>query len=152
MPDRLPAPGPSFLRERVIHVRDRALAVGMARPTESDDGWWAALCWVAVDDGLMTWREVAPIGGPPPEPPAMRLGPSLAGGLSGLVLEDAGRLQFRLAAAVPPPDPARPWDGSLAVLVAIRPEPMLAAAMRPNELAEAVLVAFGRAVEGLSRP
>ena len=152
MSDRIPAPGPSFLRERAIHVHDRDLSIGMGRPTDGDGGWWVGLCWVADADGLVSYRDVAPLGGPPPEPPAMRLGPSLAGGLSGLVLEDAGRLQFRVAAAIPPADPTRPWDAPLAMLVAIRPEPMRAAAMRPNEFAEAVLVAFGRAVEGLGRP
>ncbi len=154
MPDRIPAPGPSFLRERPIHIRDRELSAGMGRPTEGDGdgGWWVALCWVADTDGLVSYRDVAPLGGPPPEPPAMRLGPSLAGGLSGLILEDGGRLQFRVAAAIPAADEARPWDAPLAVLVAIRPEPMRAAAMGRNEFAEAVLVAFGRAVEGLGRP
>jgi hypothetical protein len=152
MPDRIPAPGPSFLRERPIRVRERELSTGMGRPTDGDGGWWVALCWVADAEGLVSYRDVAPLGGPPPEPPAMRLGPSLAGSLSGLVLEDAGRLQFRVAAAIPAADGSGPWDAPMAVLVAIRPEPMRAAAMRPNELAEAVLVAFGRAVEGLARP
>jgi hypothetical protein len=128
------------------------MRVGMGRPSEADGGWWLAMCWVSDDDGLVTFRDVAPAGGPPPEPPAIRLGPSLAGSLSGLVLEEAGRLQFRVAPLSPPADPRRPWDAPLAVLIGIRPEPMRAAAMRPNELAEAVLAGFRRTVEGLSRP
>jgi hypothetical protein len=149
---RSPSPGPSFLREQTITVRDRVLRAGMGRPTEAEGGWFLALCWVTDEDGLVTFRDVAPAAGPPPEPPALRLGPSLAGSLSGLILEEDGRLQFRVAAASPPPDPRRPWDAPLAVLVGIRPEPMRAATMRPNELAEAVLSGFRRSVEGLARP
>jgi hypothetical protein len=71
--------------------------------------------------------------------------------LSGLILEDAGRLQVRVAPVVPPDDAARPWRAPLAVRAAFRFEPARAAAMRPNELAETVLAAFRRAVEGLAR-
>ncbi|MHB8674333.1 MAG: hypothetical protein ACYDAK_11745 [Candidatus Limnocylindrales bacterium] len=152
MPARLPSPGPSFLREQVVRVRDRDLRAGMGRPAEIEGGWWTAMCWVTDGDGIVSFRDVAPAAGPPPDPPALRLGPSLAGSLSGLVLEEAGRLQFRLAPASAADDPLRPWDLPLAVLVAIRPEPARAAAMRPNELAEAVLAGFRRAVEGLARP
>jgi hypothetical protein len=152
MPARVPAPGPSFLRERTIRVHDRPIQLGMGRPTDGEGGWWVAVCWAADSDGLVSFRDVAPLGGPPPEPPAMRLGPGLAGALSGLILEDAGRLQFRVAPAIPATDPGRPWDAPVAVLVGIRPEPMRAATMRPNEFPETVLAAFGRAVEGLGRP
>jgi len=103
----------------------------MARPAETD-GWWMTTCWVTDEAGIVSFRDVGPAAGPPPEPPAMRLGPSLAGSLSGLVLEEAGRLQFRLAPAAPPDDPRRPWDAPVALLVALRPEPARAAAMRPN--------------------
>jgi hypothetical protein len=128
------------------------MRAGMGRPTEGEGGWFLALCWVTDEHGLVMFRDVAPAAGPPPEPPAIRLGPSLAGSLSGLILEEGGRLQFRVATASPPADPRRPWDSPLAVLIGIRPEPMRAAAMRPNELAEAVLSGFRRSVEGLSRP
>ena len=153
MPDRIPAPGPSFLRERQIHVRDRVLGIGMGRPTEDGDGgWWVALCWVADADGLVTYRDVAPLGGPPPEPPAMRLGPASPAASPG----SSSRMPGGCSSGSPRRSrrSTRPGRGTrpLAVLVAIRPEPMRAAAMRPNELAEAVLVAFGRAVEGLGRP
>ena len=48
--------------------------------------------------------------GPPPDPPLLgRLGPAVSGGLSGLILEDAGRLQLRLGQIAPPDDPTRPW-------------------------------------------
>ena len=151
MPSRLPSPGPSFLREQSVRVRERELRAGMARPAETD-GWWMTTCWVTDEAGIVSFRDLGPTAGPPPEPPAMRLGPSLAGSLSGLVLEEAGRLQFRLAPTAPPDDPRRPWDAPVALLVALRPEPARAAAMRPNELAEAVLAGFRRSIEGLSRP
>jgi hypothetical protein len=75
----------------------------------------------------------------------------LSGALSGLILEDAGRLQLRVAGLVPPDDPTRPWRAPLAVRAAFRFEPARAATMRPNELAETVLAAFRRAVERLGR-
>ena len=46
MPDRLPPPGPSFLREHEVRVGDRILRAGMARPTEAPDGWWLTIVWV----------------------------------------------------------------------------------------------------------
>jgi hypothetical protein len=150
--DRLPPPGPSFLREHEVRVGDRLLRAGMARPSDAPDGWWLALLWVADDTGVVSFRDVAPAGGPPPEPPLARLGPSLSGGLSGLILEDGGRLQVRVAPLVPADDETRPWRAPLAVRAAFRFEPARAAAMRPNELAETVLAAFRRAVESLSRP
>jgi hypothetical protein len=151
VPDRLPPPGPSFLREHEVHVGDRILQAGMARPSETPDGWWMALMWVADDEGVVSFRDVAPAAGPPPDPPLGRLGPALSGALSGLILEDAGRLQLRVGGLVPPDDPERPWRAPLAVRAAFRFEPARAATMRPNELAETVLAAFRRAVERLAR-
>jgi hypothetical protein len=151
VPDRLPPPGPSFLREHEVHVGDRILQAGMARPSETSDGWWMAILWVADDEGVVSFRDVAPAAGPPPDPPLGRLGPALSGALSGLILEDAGRLQLRVGALVPPDDPERPWRAPLAVRAAFRFEPARAATMRPNELAETVLAAFRRAVERLAR-
>ena len=152
VPDRLPPPGPSFLREHEVRIGDRALRAGMARPSEAPDGWWLALMWVTDDDGVVSFRDVAPASGPPPDPPLGRLGPSLSGALSGLILEDAGRLQLRVAGLVPPDDPTRPWRAPLAIRAAFRFEPARAATMRPNELAETVLAAFRRSVEALHRP
>lgn len=151
MADRLPPPGPSFLREHEVLVGERVLRAGMARPSDAPDGWWLTLLWVADDEGVVTFRDVGPAAGPPPEPPLARLGPSLSGALSGFILEDAGRLQVRVAPLVPPDDPARPWRAPLAVRAAFRFEPARAAAMRPTELAETVLAAFRRAVESLAR-
>lgn len=120
----------------------------MSQPATMDE-WWTALLWVADGNELAQFVELAAAAGPPPEPPLARLGPSLAGGLSGLILEDAGRLQIRLGLAVPPPDAERPWRCAAIVRAAFRWEPARAAAMRPNELAQEVLTAFRRAAEGL---
>jgi hypothetical protein len=152
VPDRLPPPGPSFLREHEVRIGDRALRAGMARPSEAPDGWWIALMWVTDDEGVVSFRDVAPASGPPPDPPLGRLGPSLSGALSGLILEDAGRLQMRVGMLVPPEDPERTWRAPLAVRAAFRFEPARAATMRPNELADTVLAAFRRSVEALHRP
>ncbi len=124
----------------------------MARPSEAPDGWWLAILWVSDGETVVDFRDVAPDSGPPPDPPLARLGPAIAGALSGLILEDAGRLQLRIGGIVPPLDPTRPWRAPLAVRAAFRFEPARAAAMRPNELAETVLAGFRRAVEGLHRP
>jgi hypothetical protein len=125
---------------------------GMSRPASPADDWWAAILWVADSTGLASWVELAPAAGPPPEPPLARLGPALAGGLSGLILEDAGRLQIRLGPIAPPQDPERPWRSPAIVRAAFRWEPARAATLRANELASEVLTAFRSAVEGLGRP
>jgi hypothetical protein len=152
MPDRLPLPGPSFLREHEVAVGDRRLRAGMSRPATTDDGWWLAILWVADADGVVSMRDLASAAGPPAEPPLARLGPSLAGALSGMILEEAGRLSIRLATVVPADDPARPWRVPAAIRAGFKWEPMRAAAMRPTELAEAVLAGFRRAAVGLARP
>jgi hypothetical protein len=152
LPDRLPVPGPSFLREHEVQANGRRLRAGLTRPSTTEDEWWLAIAWVADDVGVVSFVDLAPAAGPRPEPPLALLGPSVAGGLSGMILEDAGRLSIRMATVVAAADPARPWRVPAAVRMAFRWEPMRAAAMRPNELAEAVLVAFRRAIEDLSRP
>jgi hypothetical protein len=124
---------------------------GMSRPAIPAEDWWTVILWVTAADGLATFVELAPAAGPPPDPPLARLGPALAGGLSGLILEDAGRLQIRLALVVPPEDPERPWRCPAVVRAAFRWEPARAVALAPNALASEVLTAFRRAVEGLSR-
>ena len=108
--------------------------------------------WVTDAEGVVSFRDVAPAAGPPPDPPLARLGPAISGALSGLILEDDGKLQMRLGLVAPPDDPARPWRIPLALRLAFRFEPARATAMRPNELAETVLAGFVRAIEGLGRP
>jgi hypothetical protein len=124
----------------------------MARPSDAPDGWWLAILWVSDDAGVVSFREVAPESGPPPDPPLARLGPAISGALSGLILEDGGRLQMRLGLIQPAEDPDRPWRAPLAIRAAFRFEPARAAAMRSNELAEMVLTGFRRSVEGLHKP
>jgi hypothetical protein len=123
----------------------------MSRPATPADDWWTTVLWIADDGGLATLAELAPAAGPPPDPPLTRLGPSFAGGLSGLILEDAGRLQIRLGLVVPPEDPERPWRCPAVIRAAFRWEPARAAALRPNALANEVLTAFRKAIEGLGR-
>jgi hypothetical protein len=152
VPERLPHPGPSFLREQEVRIGDRRFQAGMAKPVDGPDDWWLAVLWVADDDGVVSFRDVAPGAGPPPEPPLLRLGPSFAGSLSGLIREEEGRLAIRLVPLAPPDDQAQPWRCALAIRAAFRWEPALAATLRPNQLAEQVLTGFRRSVEGLSRP
>ena len=121
----------------------------MSRPATTDD-WWLAVLWVEDDDGLVPFADLGPAAGPPPEPPAARLGLSLGGGLSGLILEDAGRLQIRVAPAIVAEDPDRPWRAPAIIRVGFRWEPARAATLRANELATEVLTAFRRAVEALA--
>jgi len=122
----------------------------MSRPAEAD-GWWLAVLWVAGDDGLASFAELASAAGPPPEPPAARLGLTIGGSLSGLILEDGGRLQLRVAPAIPAEDPERPWRAPAIIRAGFRWEPARAATLRPNELATEVLTAFRRSVESLGR-
>lgn len=150
MPARLPPPGPSFLREQPVQLADRIARAGMSRPATLDDGWWLALLWVVDDEGVVAFRDAAPRAGPPPDPPVVRLGPALSGALSGLILEEDGRLCVRLA-PVAPADDASPWQSPIAIRAGFKWEPARALGMRPNELAEAVLTAFRRSVEGLAR-
>ena len=144
--------GPSFLREQEFVVHGRPLRAGMGRPTTTDDGWWLAVLWVTDGDEPATFRSVGPLAGPPPEPPLLRLGPAFAGSLSGMILEENGRLSIRLGPAAPPAEPGRPWEMPLAVRAGFKWEPMRVATMRPNEIADTVLAAFRRSVEALARP
>lgn len=134
-----------------VRVGARACRAGISRPTEAPDGWWLAILWVVDETGVISFREVASDTGPPPDPPLARLGPAISGALSGLILEDAGRLQMRLGLVKPPDRSDRPWLTPLAVRAAFRFEPARAATMRPEELAATVLTAFRRGVEGLNR-
>jgi hypothetical protein len=141
----LPAPGPSYLRELELGPGDRR-RVGVSRPQTVADGWWVALLWCHDDGRLAEFRDFSPTPEPPPGSPLMRLGPALAGTLSGLILEEGGRQQLRLRLGQPPVDETRPWEAPLAVLAGFRFEPTRTATMRDNELAQTVLRAFRDAI------
>jgi hypothetical protein len=149
MPERLGRPGPSFLRELELQVDDRRLNVGMSRPSVGPDDTWLAVLWVADDDGIISFADLAPSAGPPPDPPLAYLGPLIVGALAGLVREESGRTAIRLAPVAPPDDPDGPWRSPLAVRAAIGFEPLRAATLRPNELASLVLNAFRAAVQAV---
>ena len=151
MTPRLPPPGPSFVREHEIRIGDRVMRSGMSRPSQAPDSWWLTVLWVVDDAGVVSFADVAPAAGPPPDPPLARLGPALAGAMSGLIREEEGRLAIRLAQIAQPEDPLRPWHSPLAVRAAFGLEQARAATLRPNELADMVLGAFRRSVEGLHR-
>lgn len=151
MPERLPHPGAGYLKNHEVRVGDRRLAAGMGKPVDGPDDWWLGVLWVTDDEGVVSFREVGPVAGPPPEPPLLHLGPALAGNLSGLILEENGRLAIRLTPLYPPEDDTRPWRCPLVLRTAFKFEPALVATMTANALAERVLAGFARAVETLGR-
>ena len=96
--------------------------VGLARPGPAE-GWWTTILLAADSARLVDFVDLAPAAGPPPDPPLARLGPSFAGALSGLILEEDGRLQLRLGPVVPAADSERLWRGPAIVRLALRWEP-----------------------------
>ncbi len=156
MTSRLPAPGPSFVREEGVlrhgTTRDnRSLRAGLSKPSVTDDGWWLTHLWLADDEGVVEAIEVAPAAGPPPGQPLQAIGPRLAGALSGLIAEEAGRQLIRLRMP-PAEDEARPWQRPLLCMVAVKWDPVRASVLRDNELARELLRGFAAAVEAVSRP
>ncbi len=151
MPERLPHPGPSYVREHEVRVGDRRLRAGMGRPQAGPDDWWLAVLWVTDEDGVVSFREVGPDAGPPPEPPLHHLGPTLAGNLSGLIREVDGRWAMKLVPLYLPEDDSQPWRCPLVIRSAFQFEPALAATLGSNQLADRVLAAFRQAVESLRR-
>lgn len=150
MSGRLPVPGPSVVDEAVVRAPGGDLRAGVSE-TRDLEGWWLALLWVADDEGVVPFRRVASRAGPPADPPLARLGPGVAGALSGWILEEDGRQQLRLRLGVGPVDASRPWEAPLLVVAGIRWEPMRAATATPDALARVALDAFVRSVEGLGR-
>jgi hypothetical protein len=151
---RIPAPGPSFIRERTLDLRRlpnqpvfRARA-GMSAPSVTDDGWWLAYLWVADDDGVLDATHLAPAAGPPPGTPLAAIGPRLAGALSGLIAEEDGRQMIRLRMP-PADDEERPWERPVLCMLAIRWDPVRAEVMPRAELARELLHAFVMAIEGI---
>ena len=152
MTDRLPPPGPSIVPELPVPSEAGRCRAGITQPSVLTDDWWVTLLWVADDDGLVPIRTLASPAGPPAEPPLARLGPAVAGSLSGMILEEGGRQMLRLRLGVAPEDDRLPWEAPLVVVAAFRWEPMRAATMSERELATVVLAAFGRSLGALARP
>ena len=123
----------------------------MMAPTVTDDGWWLAVLFAHDETGVVDAEQIAPVAGPPPVPPLIALGPVFAGALAGLIAEQDGRQQFRMALP-PPADEGRPWTRPLLVRLAVRWEPMRALTMGPRELAREVVVAFRRSLEAAGSP
>ena len=156
MTQRIASPGPSFVKEEPIHGRDPSadvnrLRAGMTAPSVMDDGWWLTHLWVADEQGVIESTEIAPAAGPPPGAPLDALGPRLAGALSGLIAQDAGRqlIRLRMPAAE---DESRPWQRPMLCMLAIAWDPVRASVMSQEELARELLRGFAAAVEGVGRP
>jgi hypothetical protein len=149
-------PGPSFLHPTTVRIHGgagrpgRAIEVGMARPSTTDDGWWLGHVWASDADGLIDMLDVGPLAGPPPAPPQAVIGPAFAGALAGLIAEEGGRQLVRLKLH-PAADPARTWERPCLVQIAVKWDPVRAATMPAQELAQAVQDAFGRAVMAAER-
>jgi hypothetical protein len=153
----IPVPAGSYLREETVHLHagptdpGRAVDLGMAPPTTTDDGWWLAVLWAANGDEVVSLREIAPRAGPPPGPPLLTLGPLFTGALSGMVAEENGRQAVRLRLPAAENDDA-PWDRPLVLQVALKWDPVRATTMTGNQLAREALRAFGRAIVATGRP
>jgi len=154
---RLPVPGPSFVPELELAVGrpgpgpDLRVYVGLTAPSTTDDGWWLAVLFARDDAGLVEAEEVASPAGPPALPPLAVMGPFFSGALSGLVAEEGGRQQLRLALPASD-DEQHPWRRPLVVRLAVRWEPARAATMSQEQLASEVVAAFRRALEAAGRP
>ena len=153
VPDRLPHPGPSFLREQEVRIGDRRLEAGMAKPVDGPDDWWLAILWVADADGVVSFHDVAPAAGPPPEPPLLAHGPVVrrravgADPRGGRPAGDPARAARPARTTTPGPGAARWRSGPPSA-----GSPRSPRRMRPNQLADQVLAGFGRAVEDLRGP
>ena len=114
---RPPALARSLLPARARGRDERPHAPGRDEPPDHDRGraGGSRSCGSPTTTAIVPFVDLAPAAGPRPEPPLALLGPSLAGALSGLILEDAGRLSIRLATVVPADDPTRPWRVPAAV-------------------------------------
>jgi hypothetical protein len=154
---RVPAPGPSFVRDEPVLLRaplgqqGRRARAGMSQPSVMDDGWWLCHVWLADDEGVVDASDVAPLAGPPPGTPVQAIGPRLAGALAGLIAQEDDRqlIRLRMPSAI---DESRPWERPLLCMLAIKWDPVRASVMRENELARELLRGFAAAVEGVGRP
>lgn len=154
---RLPAPGPSFVREEPVSLHGPGLTAGqrmlagLTTPSVMEDGWWLTHLWVADEQGVIEATDIAPAAGPPPGTPLNALGPRVAGSLSGLIAEEDGRQLIRLR--MPPAAvESRPWERPLLCMLAVRWDPVRATVLSREELARELLRGFAAAVEAVGRP
>jgi hypothetical protein len=145
---RLPAPGPSYIREIPLRPGDDRV-VGLSQPQTLEE-WWVAMLWCERAGGLVDFADLAPDYGIPPGSPLLRLGPGISGSLSGLIMEENGRQQLRLRLGQAPRNENEPWHSPLVVILGLRFEPARLLTMRDNEAAQTVLKAFRDAVLRLS--
>lgn len=154
---RLPLPGPSFAHEEEVLLRGPGgepggrLRAGLAKPSQTDDGWWLTQLWLADDNGIAEASVIAPPAGPPPGTPLQAIGPRLAGALAGLIAQEQDRQMIRLRMP-PAPDESRPWQRPLLCLLAVKWDPVRASTISDNELARELLRGFAAALEGVGRP
>ena len=154
---RLPAPGTSFVEAEEVVLRGpmgqagRRLRAGLTAPSVMEDGWWLTHLWLADDEGVVPAIDIAPTAGPPPGAPLDAIGPRLAGALSGLIGQEAGRqlIRLRMPAAE---DESRPWQRPMLCMLAISWDPVRASVMTQEELARELLRGFAAAIEGVGRP
>ncbi len=62
-----PTPAPRSVvpaRARGPRSATASYRAGMTRPSDAPDGWWLTLMWVADDEGVVSFRDVAPAGRP----------------------------------------------------------------------------------------
>ena len=153
MTDRLAVPGRAFVEQSIAlpptsGQADDQARVAMSEPSVTDDGWWLAHLWAADDHGVLEAAQLLPPSGPPPGPPLATIGPRLAGALSGLIAEEAGRQMIRLRMP-PAADEARAWERPVLCMVAIRWDPVRAEVLTRDELAGELLHAFALALEAI---
>ena len=129
----------------------RRLRAGLTAPSVMEDGWWLTHLWLADDEGVVPAIDIAPAAGPPPGAPLDAIGPRLAGALSGLIGQEAGRqlIRLRMPAAE---DESRPWQRPMLCMLAISWDPVRASVMSEHELAGELLRGFAAALEGVGRP
>lgn len=156
-PVRLPSPGPSFIREETIRLPGGSerlgseIRLGLSAPSVMDDGWWLCTLWATDQEGVATASSFLGGATPPAEAPVAALGRTLAGALSGLLDQEAGRQLIRVRMP-PAADESKPWQRPLLLWLAVRWDPVRSSVMRPNELARELLRAFARAVQSVAPP
>jgi hypothetical protein len=127
------------------------MRVGMTAPSITEDAWWLCTLWAEDDEGVVPASRFAPAAGPRPGPPLLQIGPSLAGGLAGLLAQADGRQLIRLRMP-PAEDEARPWARPMILWAAVSWDPVRASTMETEDLANELLRAFARALEAAGSP